>query len=335
LIVLTYEIILIIQINEFEKALIKNAFGSKSKGGAAMTEVLRTPEERFGNLPDFSYSPNYLDDLKGYEGLRMHYVDAGPPGAENVFLCLHGEPTWSYLYRKMIPVFTAAGHRVLAPDYFGFGRSDKPVPDDVYQFNFHRGSLIAFIEHLDIKNIILVCQDWGGLLGLTLPMDMPHRFARILLMNTALGTGDVKLSDGFVAWRTFVKDNPDFDVAELMKRACPTLTDEECAAYGAPFPDEKYKAGVRRFPAMVPDKPESAGAGLSRRAREWLKTQWAGESFMAIGMQDPVLGPAVMNALQKIIRGCPSPYEVAEAGHFVQESGDEVAKRALEVFSLE
>ena len=299
-----------------------------------MTEVLRTPEERFKDWPDFPYSPNYLDGLKGYEGLRMHYVDAGPSDAENVFLCLHGEPTWSYLYRKMIPVFTAPGHRVLAPDFFGFGRSDKPVSDDVYQFDFHRGALIAFIEHLNLKNIILVCQDWGGLLGLTLPMDMPQRFAKILAMNTALATGDLKLSDGFVAWRQYVKDNPDFDVAGLMKRACPTLTDEECSAYDAPFPDVKYKAGVRRFPAMVPDRPDAPGAELSRRARDWLKTEWAGETFMAIGMQDPVLGPPVMKALQKIIKGCPNPYEVAEAGHFVQESGEDVAKRALEAFSL-
>jgi pimeloyl-ACP methyl ester carboxylesterase len=299
-----------------------------------MTEVLRTPAERFKDLPDFPFSPHYLDDLKGFEGLRMHYVDAGPSDAENVFLCLHGEPTWSYLYRKMIPVFTNAGHRVLAPDYFGFGRSDKPVPDDVYQFNFHRESLIAFIEHLDINNIILVCQDWGGLLGLTLPMDMPQRFAKILVMNTTLGTGDLKLSDGFVAWRQYVKDNPDFDVTGLMKRACPTLTDEECAAYDAPFPNAKYKAGVRRFPAMVPDKPDSPGAELSRRARDWLETEWAGETFMAVGMQDPVLGPPVMKALQKNIKGCPDPYELVEAGHFVQESGEEVAYRALEAFRL-
>ena len=166
-----------------------------------MSDVLRTPDERFNELPDFPYTPNYLDDLKGYDGLRMHYVDEGPRDAANIFLCLHGEPTWSYLYRKMIPVFTAAGHRVVAPDYFGFGRSDKPVQDDVYQFDFHRGSLMAFIEHLELSNIVLVCQDWGGLLGLTLPMDLPDRFSRLLVMNTALGTGDVKLSEGFMdAW---------------------------------------------------------------------------------------------------------------------------------------
>ena len=299
-----------------------------------MSEVLRTPAERFKALPDFPYSPSYLDDLPGYENLRMHYVDEGPRDAANVFLCLHGEPTWSYLYRKMIPVFTAAGHRVVAPDYFGFGRSDKPVADDVYQFDFHRDALMALIEQLDLTNLTIVCQDWGGLLGLTLPMDLPDRVSRLLIMNTALGTGDVKLSDGFVAWRKYVQDTPDFDVGRLMKRSCPNLSDAEIAAYNAPFPDAQYKAGVRRFPAMVPDHPQAPGAELSRRAREWLKTAWAGASFMAVGMQDPVLGPPVMKALRKLIQGCPEPYEIPEAGHFVQEWGDVVDKRALEAFGL-
>jgi haloalkane dehalogenase/tRNA(adenine34) deaminase len=240
-----------------------------------MSDVLRTPEERFNDLPDFPYAPNYLDDLKGYESLRMHYVDEGPRDAAHIFLCLHGEPTWSYLYRKMIPVFTAAGHRVVAPDYFGFGRSDKPVQDDVYQFDFHRGSLLALIDHLDLSNIALVCQDWGGLLGLTLPMDLPDRISRLVVMNTALGTGDVELSKGFIDWRKFVQETPNFNVGKLMKRSCPILSGEEVAAYDAPFPDEQYKAGVRRFPAMVPDHPEAPGAELSRRAREWLKTEWA------------------------------------------------------------
>jgi len=299
-----------------------------------MADILRTPEERFNELPDFPYEPNYLDDLNGYESLRMHYVDEGPRDAANIFLCLHGEPTWSYLYRKMIPVFTTAGHRVVAPDYFGFGRSDKPVQDDVYQFDFHRESLLAFIEQLDLSNIVLVCQDWGGLLGLTLPMELPDRISRLVIMNTALGTGDVQLSEGFMAWRKYVQNHPDFNVGQLMQRSCPILSDQEIAAYEAPFPDGKYKAGVRRFPAMVPDHPQAPGAELSRRARGWLKTAWAGESFMAVGMQDPVLGPPVMKGLRKIIQGCPEPFEIAEAGHFVQEWGEVVAQKALEVFDL-
>jgi haloalkane dehalogenase len=138
-------------------------------------EALRTPEGRFAILPGFPYAPNYIDDLPGYEGLRFAYIDEGPADAETVFLCLHGEPTWSYLYRKMLPVFTAAGHRVVAPDLFGFGRSDKPVSDEIYTFDFHRESLLRFVERLDLRGIALVCQNWGGLLGLTLPMDHPDR----------------------------------------------------------------------------------------------------------------------------------------------------------------
>ena len=295
-----------------------------------MSEHLRTPEERFESLPDFPYTPHYAEDLNGFKGMRMHYVDEGPAEAARVFLCLHGEPTWSFLYRKMIPVFAGADQRVVAPDFFGFGRSDKPVDDEVYQFDFHRRALMAFIERLDLKPIVLVCQDWGGILGLTVPMEMPDRFSHLVVMNTVLATGDMELSDGFRAWRKYVEDHPDFDVAGLMKRACPSLTEAECAAYDAPFPDKRYKAGVRR----VPDHPDAPGAALSRKARDWLRAQWAGQSFMAVGMQDPVLGSPVMRSLQKIIKGCPDPYEVAEAGHFVQESGEKIAQKALNAFGL-
>ena len=214
-----------------------------------MTDILRTPDQRFDHIPDYSFSPHYLDDLTGFEGLRMHYLDEGPRDAAHIFLCLHGEPTWSYLYRKMIPVFTAAGHRVVAPDYFGFGRSDKPVQDDVYQFDFHRGSLIALIERLDLSNIALVCQDWGGLLGLTLPVDMPDRISRLVVMNTTLGTGDIKLSKGFKDWRQFVQDNPEFDVGRLMKRACPILSDGEVAVPFGSAQEEQAGCGELPFPS--------------------------------------------------------------------------------------
>ena len=294
-----------------------------------MTEVLRTPEDRFVNLTGFPYQAVYVDNIKHFEGLRMHYIDEGPREADHLFLCLHGEPTWSYLYRKMIPVFTEAGHRVVAPDFFGFGRSDKPADEAVYTFDFHRNSLIAFIEHLDLTNITLVCQDWGGILGLTLPMDMPDRFSRLLVMNTTLGTGDVPLSKGFLDWRTWVGKNPDLSAGRLLKRACPHLTREEIEAYDAPFPNIKYKAGVRRFPEIVPDSTDSPGAKLSRRARDWMRTNWNGSTFMAIGMKDPVLGPPVMQALRKHLRGCPEPYEHTEAGHFVQEWGEEIAREAM------
>ena len=175
-------------------------------------EFVRTPDEAFENLPGYNFTPNYVDDLEGYEGLRAHYLDEGPVDAKHTFLCLHGEPTWSYLYRKMAPVFLEAGHRVVAPDFFGFGKSDKPTEDSVYTFNFHRNYLKALIERLDLRNITLVCQDWGGLLGLTLPMDYPDRFARMIVMNTTLAVG-VLPSEGFANWKAYAAANPDLDVA--------------------------------------------------------------------------------------------------------------------------
>lgn len=297
-----------------------------------MTKVLRTPEERFVNLPDFPYDPVYIDDLKGFEGLRLHYVDEGPKNADHTFLCLHGEPTWGYLYRKMIPIFTDVENRVVAPDFFGFGRSDKPMEEEVYTFDFHRNMLISFIEHLELKNITLVCQDWGGILGLTLPMDMKDIFSRLLIMNTTLGTGDVQLSKGFLEWRAWVRKNPDMSAGRLLKLTCPHLSEAECAAYDAPFPDIHYKAGVRRFPEIVPDRQNAPGAELSRRAREWLRSKWEGSAFMAVGMKDPVLGPPVMQTLRNDIRNCPEPYEHSDAGHFVQEWGEAIAREAIAVF---
>lgn len=295
-----------------------------------MPEILRTPDDKFFNLPRFSFKPNYLEDLRGYQNIRVHYLDEGPRAANHTFLCLHGEPTWSYLYRKMIPVFVAAGHRAVAPDFVGFGRSDKPADEVTYTFNFHREMLLRVIERLDLQNIVLVCQDWGGLLGLTLPMTMPGRFQGVLLMNTAFATGDMSLGKGFLDWRAWVAQNPDMDVAKLIHRACPQLSGDECAAYAAPFPDGRYKAGVRRFPQLVPDRPDAEGAELSRAARQWFQTEWNGKSFMAVGMKDPVLGPPAMAYLRKQIRNCPPPLELADAGHFVQEWGAQVAARALQ-----
>jgi pimeloyl-ACP methyl ester carboxylesterase len=294
-----------------------------------MIDALRTPDDRFRDLSGYGFAPHYVDDLSGYEGLRLHYVDEGSRAATEVFLCLHGQPSWSYLYRKVIPFATGAGQRVVAPDHFGFGRSDKPVDDAVYTFDFHRDALLAFIERLDLRNITLVCQDWGGLLGLTLPMDMPERFNKLLIMNTALGTGDRPLTEGFIAWRAWCAKNPDMAVGKLMQRGCPLLSAAEGAAYDAPFPDMRHKAGVRRFPQLVPDHPDAGGAALSRRARDWWRDEWRGQTCMVIGMQDPVLGPPVMRALAQVIRNCPAPIEVAEGGHFVQEWAERFMPQAL------
>ncbi len=296
----------------------------------ARIEALRTPDERFAGLPGYAFKPHYIDDLAGYEGLRLHYLDEGTPGG-HVFLCLHGEPTWAYLYRKMIPVFVGAGHRIVAPDFFGFGRSDKPIDDHIYTFGFHRTMLLMFIERLDLKNITLVVQDWGGLLGLTLPMEMPGRFARLLVMNTTLAVG-ASPGAGFDGWKAYVKSNPDLKVGALMRRSTPILSDGEAAAYDAPFPDQRYKAGVRRFPELVMVSPEMDGAEISQRAAAWWSNAWTGPTFMAVGMKDPVLGPPVMAQLRKTIRGCPAPLEIPDGGHFVQEWGDETAQAALKAF---
>jgi haloalkane dehalogenase len=295
-----------------------------------MTRALRTPDERFAGLPDYGFAPHYLDDLDGYQGLRIHYVDEGPRDGQKVFLCLHGQPTWSYLYRRMLPVFAGAGHRVVAPDLLGFGKSDKPADDDRYTFLFHREMLRQFVERLGLTDVVLVVQDWGGLLGLTLPMEAPHRYAGLLAMNTAFATGDLPLGKGFLDWRDWNNKNPDMAVGKLLRRTCPHLTAEEAAAYDAPYPDATYKGGVRRFPNLVPDSPDAEGAALSRRARDWFRTEWTGKTFLAVGMKDPVLGSPAMRYLARQVRGCPPPYEVAEGGHFLQEWGGEVARRALD-----
>jgi len=291
-----------------------------------LADALRTPDEKFAGLPGWPYAPRYFERP---DGLRLHYVDEGPRDGAKVFLCLHGQPTWSYLYRRMIPIFVAAGHRVVAPDFLGFGRSDKPTDEALYTFDFHRDTLLGLIEALDLRNIVLVVQDWGGLIGLTLPMAAARRYASLLVMNTALGTGDVPLGEGFLAWRAFSSRNPDLDVAGLMQRACPHLSAAEAAAYAAPFPDASYKAGVRRFPNLVPDRSDAPGAALSREARDFWQSRWAGKSLMAIGMKDPVLGPTVMRALHGIIRNCPAPMEIADGGHFLQEWGQTIARVAV------
>lgn len=291
-------------------------------------DALRTPDARFENLPDWGFAPHYMEDLPGYEGLRVHYVDEGPRDADRVFLCLHGQPTWSYLYRKMIPEFVASGARVIAPDWLGFGRSDKPMADDTYGFHFHRNMMIAFVEALDLRNVTLVVQDWGGVLGLTLPHAMPDRISRLLIMNTALAIG-TPAGKGFNDWRAYNKANPDMNIAALMARSTPILSEGEAAAYAAPFPDVTYKAGLRRFPDMVMTDPDMEGVKTSKTALNFYQNDWTGESFMAIGMQDPVLGPPVMEWLKSVIKGCPEPLKVDDAGHFVQEWGGPIATAAM------
>jgi haloalkane dehalogenase len=300
--------------------------------------ILRTPDERFKNLPDYSFRPRYCE-LPDFKTIRIHYLDEGDPLSKTVILCLHGQPTWSYLYRKMIPVFAGAGYRVMAPDLIGFGRSDKPLEDTFYTFSRHRDMLISFVSEVILgqqpdTRITLVVQDWGGILGLTLPMVFEKNIHGLLVMNTSLGTGDEPLGQGFIDWRAFSNSRPDLDIAALMRRAEPSMSGAEADAYSAPFPDARFKAGVRRFPNLVPDHSDADGASISRAAREFLANRWEGRTLMAIGMRDPVLGPLVMHKLRDQIRGCPLPLEIAEAGHFVQEHGERIARWAVESGTL-
>ena len=298
-------------------------------------DALRTLDSQFVNLPGYPWAPHYVSDLPSLQGLRMHYLDEGRADAaseQTTYLCLHGNPAWSYLYRKMIPVFLSAGHRVVAPDLIGFGKSDKPKKDDAHSFTWHRQTLLELVERLDLKNVILVVQDWGGLLGLTLPLAKPERYKGLLVMNTVLATGEQPLSPGFLAWREMCAKNPQFDIAKLFARGNLQMSADECAAYMAPFPDAGHRAATRAFPAMVPEYVDSDGAAVSRHARDFWTNQWSGRTLMAIGEQDPVLGPAVMHHLKSQIRHCPEPMLISAAGHFVQEHGHDIAQAAVAYF---
>jgi len=290
-------------------------------------EVLRTPDERFADLAGFSFGPHYVEVPSGDGGvLRMHYVDEGPADAEPVLL-LHGEPSWSYLYRKMIPVLTAAGHRAVAPDFVGFGRSDKPIRREDYTYQRHVDWTRAFLEALDLRNITLVCQDWGGLIGLRLAAEHPERFARIVAANTFLPTGDRSPGEAFLAWRRYSQETPEFHVGGIVKGGCVTdLPPEVIAAYDAPFPDDRYKAGARQFPTLVPVSPDDPAATPNRKAWEVL-LRWEKPFLTAFSDSDRITrgGDRVLQAMIPGAKG-QAHTTIEGAGHFLQEDkGEELA----------
>jgi tRNA(adenine34) deaminase len=323
---------------EESRQLLQEFFKPKRVNHNPLREdALRPMDEWFEGMPNYPWPANYIANLPSLNGLRLHYLDEGSTSnhAEQItYLCLHGNPAWSYLYRKMIPVFLAHGHRVVAPDLIGFGKSDKFKKPQQHNFGFHRQVLLDFIERLNLQNVVLVVQDWGGILGLTLPMAMPHRFSGLLVMNTCLATGTQALSEGFLSWRAWCQSNPDFDVAKLFARGNKHMSTEETQAYNSPFKDRGHRAALHAFPPMVPEHEHSEGAEISRQAQLFWRERWQGQSLMAIGLQDPVLGQAVMNDLHQNIRNCPSPMLLPQAGHFVQEHGQTIAEAAVQHFKL-
>ncbi|MEM7351017.1 MAG: haloalkane dehalogenase [Acidobacteriota bacterium] len=288
---------------------------------------LRTPDERFANLPGYPFEPHYVEIPDGDGGtLRMHHVEAGPANGE-VVLCLHGEPSWSYLYRKMLPVFADAGYRALAPDLVGFGRSDKPAERSDYTYQSHLDWLQAWLDAVDFSAINLVCQDWGGLLGLRLAAADPDRFARIVVANTMLPTGDKEMPEAFLAWRKFSQESPKFHVGGILQRATLTeLSEDVVAAYDAPFPDESFKAGARQFPTLVPATPDDPAAQPNREAWAVLR-RWEKPFLTAFSDGDPIMqgGDKVF---QKLVPGTKDqPHTTIQGGgHFLQEDcGEDLA----------
>ncbi len=282
---------------------------------AKKTEFVRTPDERFQNLIGYPFAPYYTE----VDGLRMHYVDEGDRHAPPV-LMLHGEPTWSYLYRRIIPLVAGTGFRALAPDLIGFGKSDKPVHREDYTYQRHVDWIKLFIKQLDLKQIILVCHDWGGLIGLRIAGEQPDLFAGIVASNTFLPTGDTPAGDAFMRWRTFSQTAPEFNIGDIVKRGClNSLTPEVIDAYNAPFPDDTYKAGARQFPALVPVSQDDPATVPNRKAWEGLFA-WKKPFLTAFSDSDPITKHAD-TFLQQAIPGTQGqPHTTIRHGaHFLQE----------------
>ncbi len=294
-------------------------------------DILRTPDERFAGLSDFPFAPHYIQVGEDVDSLRVHYLDEGPADGE-VVLLLHGEPSWSYLYRKMIPVLVDAGLRAVAIDLVGFGRSDKPSRREDYTYQAHVDWTWAAIDALGLTDITLVCQDWGGLIGLRLVGEHPDRFARVVAANTMLPTGDHHPGDAFLAWKRFSQESPDFPVGTIVDTACVSvLPPEVMAGYDAPFPDESYKAGARQFPMLVPTTPDDPAAAANRSAWEVL-SRFDRPFLCAFSDSDPITRVAEP-MLRKLIAGAArqSHVTIEGGGHFLQEDkGRELANVVVE-----
>ena len=296
-------------------------------------DFLRTPDRHFENLPGYAFEPNYLmvDDSEGGE-LRMHYLDQGP-AAGAVALLLHGEPSWSYLYRTMIPTLVAAGHRVIAPDLIGFGRSDKPSKRTDYTYQRHVDWAQSLLDQLKLSDVTLVCQDWGGLIGLRLVAENPALFARVVAANTMLPTGDHNPGEAFKSWQQYSQQVPEFPTGAIINRATTTeLSQAVLDAYDAPFPDESYKEGARQFPLLVPTTPNDPAADKNRAAWAVLM-KWNKPFLTAFSDSDPITkgGDKV---LQKLIPGTHGQAHttIVNGGHFLQEDQGEKLAEVVVMF---
>jgi haloalkane dehalogenase len=284
--------------------------------------ALRTPDERFENLPGYDFEPHYVDVG---DQLRMHYVDEG---SGDPVLMLHGEPSWSYLYRKMIPVFVGAGRRAVAPDLIGFGKSDKLDARTDYTYERHVGWVCDFLVATDLREITLICQDWGSLIGLRLAAENPDRFARLVVANGFLPTGDRPPGEAFLAWQKFSQEVPEMPIGRIVNGGCVSdLTEDVIAAYDAPFPDESYKEGARQFPTLVPTSPDDPASAANRAAWDVL-AQWKKPVLTAFGDSDPITRGADRHIQQMIPGAEGQPHTTIEGGgHFIQEDkGEELAR---------
>jgi len=299
-------------------------------------QVVRTPDERFEALPDFPFAPHYveIDDAEGGR-LRVHYVDEGPRDGHTVLL-LHGEPSWCFLYRRIIPQLVDGGCRVIAPDLVGFGKSDKPTEKSDYTYDRHVNWMqAAIIDHLDISDATFFGQDWGGLIGLRLVAENASRFARVVISNTGLPTGDHPLTEAFMAWQRYSKTSPDFEIGRIINAATVReLSADEIAAYDAPFPDDSYKAGARIFPSLVPTTPDDPTASANRAAWEIFQ-RWEKPFLCCFSDRDPVSRGGDGAFLSRVPGTAGQPHETIEnAHHFVQEdSPNDLARIILQAIA--
>ncbi|WP_422360016.1 haloalkane dehalogenase [Reichenbachiella sp.] len=294
-----------------------------------MSKIVRTPEDRFANLIGYPFEAHYLEVE---ESLRMHYLDEGPEDGPLILL-LHGEPSWSYLYRKMIPGLVKHNFRCIAPDLIGFGKSDKYVDKEAYSYQKHLDWLTSFIEKLDLRDITLFCQDWGGLTGLRLITEMGDRFARVVASNTALPTGNIPMPDSFMQWREFSQHSPEFDIGKVLDMGTvQPLFEEVISAYNAPFPSEEYKAGARMFPTLVPVDENDPEALNNQKAWELLM-QWKKPFLTIFGDEDRIMKGADQ-VFQKLVPGAQDQkHQTLHAGHFIQEEkGEELSDLVVQFY---